>query len=233
MSDPQDSDAAGRAGEPTRGKTRGTATATGGGQNGGRTKLSVVRPVKAAGTVCDMGSRFRDGTAGRKRAEGAVSTKRASTQPTSPQRASTQRTSAQPTSIRPAVTKPASTKRASKQRASTQPVSIKPASTQPASTQPASTQPASTQPASTQPASTQPPSPQPASTQPASPQRAQYQNRLDLLESEHGDLDDAIARLAGDIPFDQIKLQRLKKRKLLLKDAIIRIRGQLHPNIIA
>ena len=203
MSDPQDSDAAGRAGEPTRGKTRGTATATGGGQNGGRTKLSVVRPVKAAGTVCDMGSRFRDGTAGRKRAEGAVSTKRASTQPAS---------------IRPAVTKPTSTKRASKQRASTQPVSIKPASTQPASTQPASTQ---------------PPSPQPASTQPASPQRAQYQNRLDLLESEHGDLDDAIARLAGDIPFDQIKLQRLKKRKLLLKDAIIRIRGQLHPNIIA
>ena len=173
MSDPQDGDTAGRAGEPTRGKTRGTATATGGGQNGGRTKLSVVRPVKAAGTVCDMGSRFRDGTAGRKRAEGAVSTKRAST-------------------------KPASTKRASKQRASTQPASIKPASTQPAPTQ-----------------------------------RAQYQNRLDRLESEHGDLDDAIARLAGDIPFDQIKLQRLKKRKLLLKDAIIRIRGQLHPNIIA
>ena len=173
MSDPQDGDTAGRAGEPTRGKTRGTATATGGGQNGGRTKLSVVRPVKAAGTVCDMGSRFRDGTTGRKRAESAVSTKRAST-------------------------KPASTKRASKQRASTQPASIKPASTQPAPTQ-----------------------------------RAQYQNRLDRLESEHGDLDDAIARLAGDIPFDQIKLQRLKKRKLLLKDAIIRIRGQLHPNIIA
>ena len=188
MSDPQDGDTAGRAGEPTRGKTRGTATATGGGQKGGRTKLSVVRPVKAAGTVCDMGSRFRDGTAGRKRAEGAVSTKRASTKPAS----------TKPTSIRPAVTKPASTKRASKQRASTQPASIKPASTQPAPTQ-----------------------------------RAQYQNRLDRLESEHGDLDDAIARLAGDIPFDQIKLQRLKKRKLLLKDAIIRIRGQLHPNIIA
>ena len=198
MSDPQDGDTAGRAGEPTRGKTRGTATAKGGGQNGGRAKLSVVRPVKAAGTVCDMGSRFRDGTAGRKRAEGAVSTKRASTKPAS----------TQPTSIRPAVTKPASTKRASKQRASTQPVSIKAASTQPTS-------------------------PQPASTQLASPQRAQYQNRLDRLESEHGDLDDAIARLAGDIPFDQIKLQRLKKRKLLLKDAIIRIRGQLHPNIIA
>ena len=43
-------------------------------------------------------------------------------------------------------------------------------------------------------------------------------NKLRQLESEHRDLDDVIERLADDKPFDQLKLQRLKKRKLILKD---------------
>jgi len=57
--------------------------------------------------------------------------------------------------------------------------------------------------------------------------------RLEALESEHRDLDDVIERLADDKPFDQLKLQRLKKRKLGLKDEIILIRSQILPDIIA
>ncbi|HCV89185.1 MAG TPA: hypothetical protein DGU02_08345 [Alphaproteobacteria bacterium] len=57
--------------------------------------------------------------------------------------------------------------------------------------------------------------------------------RLEALESEHRDLDDVIERLAEDKPFDQLKLQRLKKRKLGLKDEIILIRSRILPDIIA
>ena len=57
--------------------------------------------------------------------------------------------------------------------------------------------------------------------------------RLEALESEHRDLDDVIERLAEDKPFDQLKLQRLKKRKLGLKDEIILIRSRTLPDIIA
>ena len=57
--------------------------------------------------------------------------------------------------------------------------------------------------------------------------------RLEALESEHRDLDDVIERLADDKPFDQLKLQRLKKRKLSLKDEIIVMRSQILPDIIA
>ena len=42
--------------------------------------------------------------------------------------------------------------------------------------------------------------------------------RLYVLENEHRDLDDVIERLSEDKPFDQLQLQRLKKRKLVLKD---------------
>ena len=57
--------------------------------------------------------------------------------------------------------------------------------------------------------------------------------RLEALESEHRDLDDVIERLADDKPFDQLTLQRLKKRKLSLKDEIIVIRSRILPDIIA
>ena len=58
-------------------------------------------------------------------------------------------------------------------------------------------------------------------------------NKLRQLESEHRDLDDVIERLADDKPFDQLKLQRLKKRKLILKDEIALLRSRILPNIIA
>jgi hypothetical protein len=57
--------------------------------------------------------------------------------------------------------------------------------------------------------------------------------KLATLKSEHRDLDDVIARLGDHAPFDQLQLQRLKKRKLLLKDQISKIESELLPDIIA
>ena len=61
----------------------------------------------------------------------------------------------------------------------------------------------------------------------------QLHARLKELESEHRDLDDIIAHLASDTPFDQLQLQRLKKHKLVLKDEIALIRSRILPDIIA
>jgi hypothetical protein len=57
--------------------------------------------------------------------------------------------------------------------------------------------------------------------------------KLATLKSEHRDLDEVIARLAERAPFDQLQLQRLKKRKLRLKDQISKIESELLPDIIA
>lgn len=57
--------------------------------------------------------------------------------------------------------------------------------------------------------------------------------KLATLRTEHRDLDDVIQRLAGQFPVDQLQIQRLKKRKLLLKDLIARLESQLVPDIIA
>lgn len=56
--------------------------------------------------------------------------------------------------------------------------------------------------------------------------------RLHELRSEHRDLDTVIARLVTGIG-DQLQLQRLKKRKLKLKDEIAWLESQLVPDIIA
>jgi hypothetical protein len=57
--------------------------------------------------------------------------------------------------------------------------------------------------------------------------------RLETLKEEHRDLDDVIARITEDGAFDQLQVQRLKKRKLVLKDQIIKLESELHPDIIA
>jgi len=58
-------------------------------------------------------------------------------------------------------------------------------------------------------------------------------HRLSELVTEHRDLDDVIARVTDEQPFDQLQVQRLKKRKLGLKDEILTIENELLPDIIA
>lgn len=59
------------------------------------------------------------------------------------------------------------------------------------------------------------------------------QEKLIELTREHQDLDDVIDRLSHHQPIDFLQLQRLKKRKLHLKDMIQKIESQLLPDIIA
>lgn len=62
---------------------------------------------------------------------------------------------------------------------------------------------------------------------------AELEAELARLKQEHRDLDMAIDALENMIAGDQLQVQRLKKRKLVLKDQIIRLEDQLTPDIIA
>jgi hypothetical protein len=57
--------------------------------------------------------------------------------------------------------------------------------------------------------------------------------RINQLHIEHRDLDDVIVRLSQSHAQDQIQLQRLKKRKLFLKDQIAMLERQLEPDVPA
>ena len=57
--------------------------------------------------------------------------------------------------------------------------------------------------------------------------------KLEELRLEHRDLDDVIARLSEQVPVSAVQIQRLKKRKLMLKDQIALIESRLLPDIIA
>ena len=61
----------------------------------------------------------------------------------------------------------------------------------------------------------------------------QMRVRLSELRTEHRDLDHAIERFEEAVYVDQLQLRRLKKRKLLLKDAISRIESRLIPDLDA
>jgi hypothetical protein len=56
---------------------------------------------------------------------------------------------------------------------------------------------------------------------------------LARLREEHRDLDAAIDALERSVAGDQLQIQRLKKRKLTLRDRISYIEDQLTPDIIA
>jgi len=58
-------------------------------------------------------------------------------------------------------------------------------------------------------------------------------NKLDELRLEHRDLDDVIHRFHMTGGMEQMQMQRLKKRKLKLKELIIKIENQLIPDILA
>jgi hypothetical protein len=56
---------------------------------------------------------------------------------------------------------------------------------------------------------------------------------LALFNEEHRDLDSAIFALAETGISDQLKIARLKKRKLVLKDKIAKLQNRIIPDIIA
>lgn len=56
---------------------------------------------------------------------------------------------------------------------------------------------------------------------------------LEELKTEHRDLDIIIQQLSEAVPVDFLRMQRLKKRKLFLKDSISKIESMLLPDIIA
>ena len=53
------------------------------------------------------------------------------------------------------------------------------------------------------------------------------------LEMEHRDLDNVIEQITKELPFDQLQVQRLKKRKLSLKDQLILLKSRVIPDTIA
>ncbi|MDX2028361.1 MAG: DUF465 domain-containing protein [Alphaproteobacteria bacterium] len=57
--------------------------------------------------------------------------------------------------------------------------------------------------------------------------------RLATMKAEHRDLDDAIQALSQRATPDMIQIQRLKKRKLVLRDEIMAVESKLLPDIIA
>ena len=57
--------------------------------------------------------------------------------------------------------------------------------------------------------------------------------KLEDLLSEHRDLDNVIDAMVKNQVFDQLQLQRLKKRKLGLKDEMIKLKALIVPDIIA
>ncbi len=62
---------------------------------------------------------------------------------------------------------------------------------------------------------------------------SEIMHRLTELRSEHRELDETIARMIDKGFRDDLKLRRLKQRKLQLKDAIIRLESQLIPDLDA
>ena len=61
----------------------------------------------------------------------------------------------------------------------------------------------------------------------------QIKRRIVELQTEHRDLDDAIGRLSEQPGVDELRLRRLKKRRLLLRDCIARLQMELVPDIPA
>jgi len=61
----------------------------------------------------------------------------------------------------------------------------------------------------------------------------ELRKRLEMLRTEHRDLDAAIDALTGAGSQDQLQIARLKKRKLKLKDQIALVQDYLIPDIIA
>ena len=64
-------------------------------------------------------------------------------------------------------------------------------------------------------------------------EQEELRRTLEQMKTEHKDLDIILQQLSESVPVDFLRLQRLKKRKLFLKDSIAKIEGMLLPDIIA
>jgi len=64
-------------------------------------------------------------------------------------------------------------------------------------------------------------------------ERLAIQRQLERLREEHRDLDTAISALMHSGQADQLQVQRLKKRKLQLRDRLHALEDDLTPDIIA
>lgn len=64
-------------------------------------------------------------------------------------------------------------------------------------------------------------------------QRQKMEQRLYELKQEHRDMDDVINRLLLTPVVEELQLKRFKKRKLQLKDTILKYENALIPDIIA
>ena len=65
------------------------------------------------------------------------------------------------------------------------------------------------------------------------PEQIALIEKMNNLLTEHRDLDEVIDQLLENPASDQLKIQRLKKRKLILKDELSRVREKIRPDIIA
>ena len=64
-------------------------------------------------------------------------------------------------------------------------------------------------------------------------EQEELRQMLEELRVEHRDLDIVIQQLTETTPVDFLRLQRMKKRKLFLKDSISKLESMLLPDIIA
>lgn len=64
-------------------------------------------------------------------------------------------------------------------------------------------------------------------------EKRKLQDRLFELTQEHRDLDDVIKHLSASPEVEELQLKRFKKRKLMLKDAIAKVKNSLIPDILA
>jgi len=64
-------------------------------------------------------------------------------------------------------------------------------------------------------------------------ERLKLEERLFELKQEHRDLDDVINRLLSSPDVEELQLKRFKKRKLKLKDTILKLENALIPDILA
>ena len=66
-----------------------------------------------------------------------------------------------------------------------------------------------------------------------SEEQNKIKSKINKLRKLHSDLDIEISKIVKVIPVDQVMLQRIKKKKLKLKDEISKLSSHILPDIIA